>query len=188
MNIREQFPRFFNRDGTISKKVDRKTREVLAQAMLGDKFTLIKYATAFSNVKCNDCGHTFATRDLENTRCEKPEPFNYPLHTDLKHNNILYIWKVAGLPIYKLGVTSNYLKDTRIQEVARRQGVTPETIAYIQHPYALEIEILAKQLFKPNRTKVFISGDGYSEFYDFKDIKKVLRQIDDIIETIPDPT
>lgn len=186
--LMKECPRFFSANGTIHPKTDRKTREVLAQLLLGEDFTLDRYATAFSIVTCKKCNYQFASRKLHETECARVKEYDYPPSKDKKHNNVFYLWKVAGLDTYKIGVTSHYLKDTRIQDVARRQGVTPQTILYIPHYAALEIEILAKQLFKPNRTKVFMSGDGYSEFYDFKDIKKVLRQIDDIIETIPDPT
>lgn len=183
----KEYPRFFSANGTIHPRTDRKTREALAQLLLGEGFILDSYATAFSRVTCKKCNYQFATKTLHDTKCTRVEEYNYPPQKNREHNNIFYLWKVAGLDTYKLGVTSHYLKDKRIQDVARRHGVTPQTILYIPHYAALEIEVLTKQLFKPNRTKVFISGDGYSEFYDFKDIEKVLRQIDDIIETIPNP-
>ncbi len=182
-----KFPQFFKRNGAIAPHVDRKTREVLAQLLLEPQgFELISYATAFCTVKCKSCGFTQCTTNLEDTTCDRRPEFIPPKHTDHKHENIFYIWKVAGLDTYKLGITSKYLGTKRIDDIARRQGVSPQVICYIDHPHAREIERLAKQLFKKHRTKLFTSGDGYSEMYDFDDIKKVLRQIDEIQRTFPD--
>lgn len=92
----------------------------------------------------------------------------------LSDYNCVYIWKVSGRNIYKVGVTSERLGEERIYSVSRKSGLPAEGIIISKSGRALEAE---KELMKIGLSANFHGFNGSSEFRVFSDndYKKAYR-------------
>jgi hypothetical protein len=97
-------------------------------------------------------------------------------------NDIIYLWQLVGiehegLPVYKVGITSNKCKSTRIQVVARRHKVGFKVIAWtrVGNARAVETELLSLG----SRTKIR-DMEGYTEIraYCPETLEKALKIIE----------
>ena len=52
--------------------------------------------------------------------------FGTTLNTPLCDNDVVYLWKVKGLPVYKVGITSERLGERRIKYVCRKGNLECE--------------------------------------------------------------
>lgn len=68
------------------------------------------------------------------------ELFGETFNTPECDNDCLYIWKVKGLPVYKIGITSNRLGDRRIKYVCRKGGLECEWHSVFRTENARQIE------------------------------------------------
>jgi len=72
--------------------------------------------------------------------------FGETKNTPLSDNNVLYIWSVCGHPdLYKVGVTSERLKKSRIKYTCKKSGLKASQIwlFYLKDARSLETEFLA---------------------------------------------
>lgn len=58
----------------------------------------------------------------------------------------VYIWKVKGLPVYKIGVTRSDLNDTRFKRVANAGNLEVEYVVCckVEKPFTVETTLLSK--------------------------------------------
>ena len=78
--------------------------------------------------------------------------------------NIIYIWQVGDLPIYKIGLTSDSLGDSRIREVSYLAGFEANIIR-LQEIDPKRAKAVEKKILKlGNKVKWNREFSGYTEF------------------------
>jgi hypothetical protein len=81
-------------------------------------------------------------------------------------NNMVYFWlsdmRFNGLPIYKIGITSERLGDRRIKEVAMQAGIKAEIIQLTK--VSVKATIVEKELKKIGTNPKLEKFDGSTEF------------------------
>ena len=102
-------------------------------------------------------------------------------HSRYSDNDALYIWEAVGerwndKPIFKIGVTSKRLGETRIKQVAYTMGFEYKIhlLEDIDKAKNLEREILNKLCDTPTLT-----GSGYTEFRacSYEDMDEIINQL-----------
>lgn len=97
-------------------------------------------------------------------------------------NDIIYLWQLVGiehegLPVYKVGITSNKCRHTRIERVARMHKVEYKVVAWcrVKDARAVESELLRLGV----KTKIK-SLDGYTEIraYCAQTLEKAMKIIE----------
>lgn len=68
------------------------------------------------------------------------ELFGDTYNTPCCDNNVVYIWKVKGSPVYKIGITSKRLNDRRIRYVCRKGDLECEEAHLVEVEDAVLVE------------------------------------------------
>lgn len=100
-------------------------------------------------------------RHLSGNNCKKCD--------SIRENNVIYIWNVPNTDNYKIGITSDRLKNSRLHISARSLSkslgykVLPDCVFRLKTEYALEVE---KQLLREFTTNPYstLSIDGKTEY------------------------
>ena len=141
--LKAQYPQFFL-GNKIKQEVDRKTREAITQILLGDAYTLTSITNIAAQVTCNKCGYQFSTEDPLTTKCPGQPAINLqPKHPKAnKPTRALYVWKAAGLQLYRVGETRSDLRRTRIDEQAKALHLNPELIFFQENTTVSLVHVL----------------------------------------------
>ena len=98
-------------------------------------------------------------------------------------NDAIYLWKVDGLPLYKIGYTSMRRDGARIRVVAKRWGFKPQIIRLVKTSIkATLVEKMLKSIGKAADMSGFTGyrTDGKTEFrvMDAAEVEQAILVID----------
>lgn len=91
-------------------------------------------------------------------------------------NNVVYIWRPKGFKkVYKVGVTSERLKDSRIKYVSRKSGLEVDEVIYLKTEDARSLE--ATILADNEPYSFFPSFSGSTEFRIIPDVTIYKKEV-----------
>lgn len=97
------------------------------------------------------------------------ELFGETYNTPCCDNNVVYIWRPKGYKkVYKIGITSDRLKDSRVKYVSKKSGLEVEEVIYLKVSNARELE--ARILSENKPYGFFPSFSGSTEFRVIPDV------------------